>query len=129
MRAPSRAVVVVVLMFGASGCDGSGGDPAADLYGEWRTNPGSIMSFLEDGSFNTVYAPWGPEPFGWGTYTFDGQTLTLVTTGGDRGCPEGQTGIYEARFTDDNSLSLSLVEEECGARTEIAASPMIRQSP
>ena len=129
MRAPLSVVVVLAVVCGACGSSGGGGDPAADLYGEWRTDQGSILSFLEDGSFNTVYPPWGPEPFGWGTYTFDGETLTMVTTGGDRGCPEGQTGIYEATFVADDRLSVSVVEEECGSRREIAASPMIRQSP
>jgi hypothetical protein len=121
--------LVLTLVVGACGSDGSNADPAAELHGEWRTDPGSVISYLEDGSWNAVYAPWGSEPFEWGTYTFDGDTLTMLTTGGGRVCQEGQKGIYEATFVDEESLRVSIVEEPCGARREIATSPMVRQSP
>jgi hypothetical protein len=99
-----------------------------DLYGSWLTSPGSTMTYYQDGSWDAVYPPWGPSPFDFGTYTFDGKTLTMFSTDG-RVCRTGQTGIYEAEFVDEDSLSVIVVEDPCLDRREIANADMLRQNP
>jgi hypothetical protein len=123
------AVVVVVVLAGIWWFASSEqrNDRITELHGSWLTDVGSTITYLEDGSWEAVYPAFGSEPFDWGTYTFDGLTLSLFTSPGGMVCRAGQTGIYEAMFTDDGNLSLKLLDDPCGDRAAISGQ-MIRQS-
>ena len=90
--------------------------PASELYGQWLTVGGTTVTYGEDGRWSAQWPGYGPEPFDWGLYTFDGEVLTFFTDPGSRSCEEGQTGTYETTMIDEQTLSLELIEEACSGR-------------
>ena len=128
MSRPIRLVTVLAVLFLIAGCSSDEGDPAAELYGEWLTSEGTTVTYNEDGTWSAQWPGYGPEPFDWGTYTFDGGIMTYFTDPGGRSCQEGQTGIYEATIIDEQNLSLKSVEESCSGRGSDFFGGMIRKS-
>jgi hypothetical protein len=121
LRLPGLFALAIALL---SGC---GGDTIDDLYGEWRTSGGTTVTLGADGTWGAQHSLYGPEPFDWGTFTFDGETLTFFTAAGGLSCQEGQTGIYEATISGD-SLDMKQIEEPCPGRSDDFRYGMVRKA-
>lgn len=131
-RSPARPIAGLLRALGflalaavlLSGC---GGDAIDELYGEWRTSGGTTVTYGADATWSAQHSLYGPEPFDWGTFTFDGETLTFFTAAGGLSCQEGQTGIYEASLSDDR-LDLQQIEEPCPGRADDFRDGMTRKT-
>jgi hypothetical protein len=93
------------------------------------------MSFNEDDSWGTADQE-GTDPFGWGTFTFDGDLLTLsvdsescYATGLQPLAITKLPGTYEAAFTAEGDLELSVVEDRCGRRVGDLTGTLVPYSP
>jgi hypothetical protein len=84
------------------------------------------MSFNEDDSWGTADQE-GAGPFGWGTFTFDGDLLTLSTHPESEVCVA--TGTYEAAFTAEGDLELSVAKDPCDGRAEDMTGTLVPSSP
>lgn len=85
------------------------------IYGVWLAPDGDAdMSFNEDDSYAINHGE-GTEPAEWGTFTFDGERLTLSTDPDSTNCRE-IVGTYDAAFTAGGDLELTDVEDPCTAR-------------
>jgi hypothetical protein len=108
-----------MLVLAASACSSSDSE---DLYGVWITpGEGLHMSFNEDGSYAVVHPEDPDRPAAFGTFTFDGELLTLSTDPASKNCsPNSGTGIaadatgtYEVAFTAEGDLEVNDVEDPC----------------
>ena len=85
------------------------------LVGLWETYEGYYVLRGDDGSMTLGYTPEGAEsdPWGWGTYTFDGHLFTF-TSGPGTTCGPGVTGIYEADVSQDGEVvTFTVVSDNC----------------
>ena len=130
------AVLVFAVVLALSGCGGSGDeaadvdevDPAAELYGEWATGYGNRWNYKEDGTWTFTFSDRG-DPSAWGTYTFDGQTLSY-TAEKSNDCGDGSTGIYSISFPDSETMVLALTDDACAPRAgDATRAPFVRTVP
>jgi hypothetical protein len=127
-------MLLVAVAGSACGSDDSASDDTPDedravvLYGEWLTFGGTNITYGEDGTWSAQHPSYGAEPFDWGTFTFDGDVLEFSTDAGSSSCSEGQTGVYEATFTDEGELDLEKVEDPCPGRSSDFFGGMVRAS-
>jgi hypothetical protein len=84
------------------------------------------MSFNEDGTWG-VAAQDVSGSFDWGTFTFDGEVLTMSSDPESQVCLE--TGTYEAAFTAEGDLELNVVEDPCSLRVEDLTGTLVPESP
>lgn len=114
-----------VLLVATSACSSS---ESEDLYGIWIT-PGetNYMSFNEDDSWGVAQVE-GTDPFDWGTFAFDGELLTF-STDPDAGVCSNDTGTYDAAFTAEGDLELTVVEDPCGGRAGELPGTLVPHSP
>ncbi len=88
--------------------------PEQALPGVWYTQSFHPLVIGEDGSWSLRADVTGLS-WTWGTYTFDGDVLTL-TTDDDALC-EGNTGIYQVAISQaENQIHFTLVDDTCVAR-------------
>jgi hypothetical protein len=88
-------------------------EPAiADLTGRWD-NDTLVLEVNGDGEYVVITSGDSPETLMGGFVARDGSEFNFVT-GTTGSCP-GQTGVYEATFTDDE-LTLTLVDDPCVER-------------
>jgi hypothetical protein len=104
--------------------DASSG-PVDSLFGDWRTVGGTNVAYTEDG-WSAQHRLYGEEPFDWGSFTFDGETLTFFTDAGSSSCEEGQTGVYRATISDDK-LAMERIEDPCPGRSSDFFGGMTRE--
>ncbi len=84
----------------------------ADLTGRWE-NTTFVLEVNDDGEFVVMISGDSLETLMGGFVARDGSEFNFVT-GTTGSCP-GQTGVYEATFTDDE-LTLILVDDPCEER-------------
>ncbi len=101
--------------------------PEQAMLGVWLTSTSYPFALLAAGSWillaNIVKLPWT-----WGTWTVDGDTLTL-TTGDDAAfIREGTSGTYRIAVSADETLiHLTVVDDPCDARAwQLAGGPYER---
>ena len=100
------------------------------LIGMWETYEGYEV-LHEDGSYSAGRSPEEArsDPIDFGRYTIEGNTFTYVTDPEAQFCTrssstdatvrEGIAGVYEISISDDgNQLLRTLVDDECGARSQ-----------
>lgn len=90
-----------------------------------------ILRFNQDGTYHFG----GPEELDtakagdWGTYTFEGTTLTF-TSAPDAPFSPGDTGIYELELTSDGLLLFTHIEDEWDVRRAgLTTSQFSKKSP
>ena len=114
-----------VLLVATSACSSS---ESENLHGVWITpTESNYMSFNEDDSWSVAQEE-STDPFDWGTFTFDGELLTFSTDPDARICSDG-TGTYDAAFTAEGDLELSVVEDPCGGRAGSLPGTLVPYSP
>jgi hypothetical protein len=108
-----------MLVLATSACSSSDSE---DLYGVWLTPDNSnLLSFNEDDTWTFTHQEDPENIRGFGTFTFDGELLTLSTDPASLNCSpnagEGlaadAVGIYEVAFTDEGDLELTDVDDPC----------------
>jgi hypothetical protein len=123
---PSRRraylIAGAMLVLATSACSSSNSE---DLYGIWLTPDNSNhLSFIEDDTWTFAHLEDPERIRGFGTFTFDGELLTLFTDGASKNCSPNAgagiaadaTGIYEVEFTAEGDLELTDVEDPCTPR-------------
>lgn len=93
--------------------------PAA-LTGVWTNSLGTVWTMRADGSFDVDLDKDGKRD-AWGTCTVDGNTITVIGTGGvvPKGCDKA-TGVYHFTRSKD-TLHFTLVEDTCKLRVKNVA--------
>lgn len=103
---------------------------AESIHGMWHSTMRFII-FNEDGTWAVAFSRslLKNNPFDWGTYTFDGELLTISTDDEADSCP-GQTGVWEVDFPNESDITFIEVEEECShRRNDIGKNKYQRYSP
>jgi hypothetical protein len=112
----SLLVAVVVLLFQACASTGPTTGMAA-LTGSWSNSLGTVWTMRADGSFDVDLNKDGKRD-AWGTCTVEGNTVTMVGTGGvvPKGCAK-TTGSYHFTRT-GNTLHFTLIKDPCKERVK-----------
>jgi hypothetical protein len=103
--------------------------PEEELIGIW-SNTYSFFKYGEDGSFSTAYSVEELEsaPTDWGTYTFDGDLVTMYPD--EMGYCKGKTISFEVAFSAEGEVLYTAVEDSCpGAVNNMIVVPWTRVSP
>jgi len=112
---PSLRIVLaglVLALLGACATYPKSGQAA--LVGTWTNSLGTVWMIKADGTFDVDLKHQGKRD-AWGTYTVDGDTVTLMRTGGvkPKGC-DGK-GVYKFSRNEDG-LQFTLVSDACKLR-------------
>jgi hypothetical protein len=115
---------IVVAIVAACATHPPSGAPA--LAGTWTNSLGSVWMIKGDGTFDVDLKHHG-ERDAWGTYTVEGDTVTLMRVGGvnPKGC-EGK-GVYKFNRPDKDSLQFTLVSDDCKLRRKNVTLPWHRK--
>ena len=124
-------------MLALSACSSSDSE---EIYGVWISPgpEGVHMSLNEDGTWSVVHPDADPDrPAGFGTFTFDGELLTMSTDPASRNCsPNAGTGIaadavgiYEVAFTAEGDMELNDVDDPCVQARVNNRGTWVRYSP
>jgi hypothetical protein len=125
MRALLFGLLVVAMVVAGCG-DDDDSNSAEQLNGTWESDT-RLTTFESDGSYFNVdkYSASG-DPLETGTYTFDGSILTYDTDDEADDCAQ-KTGSYEVTFSDPDTVSLELIDDECLYRgAALPGSPLVR---
>jgi hypothetical protein len=131
MRGIITTLVLVVLVLSSAGCGDADSADSDAIHGTWVTElEGKYQTFNEDGSWTAKSNPDISTPTDKGTYTYDGETLTVISDPG-YGCDleTARQGSYEVEVVDEDTLALTLIDDECGPRSADMASGMTRYAP
>ena len=118
MNVRALMIGLLVLAMVAAGCgdDDESADGAEQLYGTWYADwEDAYHTWEPDGSWYVVAGAVEGDPYDTGTYTFDGSIVTLDTDDDARTCPQ-MAGSYEVTFSDPDTMSPELIDDECPSR-------------
>ena len=92
-----------------------------ELVGTWTNPLGTVWAIRADGTFDVDLTHHGHRD-AWGTWTMEGDQVTLMRTGGlnPKGC-DGP-GIYKFKRT-EQGLEFTLVSDKCKLRKKNALQP------
>ena len=77
MRKPATLLLILLVALVAA-CSS---DTSEQIEGVWNdTVTGTYIEYDEEGQYQVDFTPRFGDPFEWGTYTFDGETLTASST-------------------------------------------------
>jgi hypothetical protein len=109
-----RIVVAAAALALLGGCAMFQESGQSALVGTWTNSLGTVWAIKADGTFDVDLKHHGRRD-AWGTYTVQGDQVTLQRTGGlkPKGC-EGP-GVYKFKRTDD-TLQFTLVSDKCKLR-------------
>ena len=112
------AVTAVALLGGCAMFEQTG---QSALVGTWTNSLGTVWAIKADGTFDVDLKHHGRRD-AWGTYTVQGDQVTLHRTGGvkPKGC-EGP-GVYQFKRTND-TLQFTLVSDQCKLRQKNVLQP------
>ncbi|MFA9564559.1 MAG: hypothetical protein ACERLM_07635, partial [Acidimicrobiales bacterium] len=102
---------------GGGGCgDDDDSNSAEQINGTWA-DEALLWTFESDGSYSAIdeYSATG-DLWETGTYTFDGSILTIDTDDESTGACNLTIGSYEVTFSDPDTMSLELIDDECPIR-------------
>ena len=103
-------------------------DTGEQIEGVWRDTLGVYLEYDGNGQYTAADNAEVEEPFEWGDYTFDGETLTQSTASDSRVCP-GTSVTWTVVSTDDgDQADLTFVEDSCVPATRAQDLVLIRQS-
>jgi hypothetical protein len=116
-RRGAYLIVGAMLVLATSACSSSDSET---LYGVWLTPDNSNhLSFNEDDTWTFTYQGNPENIRGFGTFTFDGELVTLSTDPASKRCASidlltaDALGIYEVAFTAEGDLELTDVDDPC----------------
>lgn len=111
-------LALTVLMSASAGC-GSSGDADDAYLGTWRSQGGMYMEFRDDGTFGKSIdgvSSIESNPWEYGTYTFDGETLRLTVAEDSAHCG-GIDAVYRAEPSEDGSfIAHTVIDDTCSGR-------------
>jgi hypothetical protein len=112
------AGVVIALLGGCAWFQPTG---QSALVGTWTNSLGTVWAIKADGTFGVDLKHHGKRD-AWGTYTIQGDQITIQRTGGvnPKGC--GGPGVYKFDRTDD-TLQFTLVSDKCKLRQKNVLQP------
>ncbi len=116
-----RIVVAAAALALLGGCAMFQESGQSALVGTWTNSLGTVWAIRADGRFDVDLKHHGKRD-AWGTYTVQGDQVTLQRTGGvkPKGC-EGP-GVYQFKRTDD-TLQFTLVSDQCKLRQKNVLQP------
>ncbi len=99
---------------------------AEQLNGTWFVGGPMFLTYVPDGTWYVVSKTYhedgtvsitrnGAEPWAWGTYTFDGSTVTMNESPDATECPNSH-GAYTVDWIDADTLRMVLIDENCDTR-------------
>jgi hypothetical protein len=85
------------------------------LVGTWTNSLATVWMIKADGTFDVDLKHQGKRD-AWGTYAVEGDTVTLIRTGGinPKGCDD--KGVYKFSRPDKDSLQFTPVSDACKLR-------------
>jgi hypothetical protein len=130
MLRPMRLVTALAVMFVVAGCTSD--DASDQIHGTWLLEQYSAYEeFAEDGTWGVwEHADLAGNPYDWGTYTFDGETLVMTNAEGSY-CP-GSVATFTVEFSDNGQEAReTFVEDTCTKATAVRGQDrvLIRQTP
>jgi hypothetical protein len=113
-------LIAVLLVVGSAACgssesDEAGTSPQDQYVGTWRTGNGFYSIHGADGTWKVGFTLTSAEssPVIWGTYAFDGTTMTSVTDEASQSCA-GVTAVYEIEVSEDgNVITSTPIDDPC----------------
>jgi hypothetical protein len=91
-------------------------EDAERLVDTWKVGTGGYLTWEPDGTWYVDETPQGRvDPWAWGTYTFDGSTVTMDESPDATECPNSQ-GTYTVAWIDADTLRMELIDEDCDTR-------------
>ena len=125
MRKPATLLLMLLVALAAA-CGGS--DTSEEIEGVWNeTTTGVYLEYDEDGQYQVDWTAGFGSSFEWGTYTFDGETLTQSTASESPVCP-GTAATWTVVFSDGGDRAdWTFVEDSCVAADRSQDLVMIRQ--
>jgi hypothetical protein len=104
-------------------------DTADLIHGAWHWPEQDVYeNYGDDGQFGVfLNSDVSGDPYDWGTYTFDDETLTFHNADGSV-CP-GATAVWTVRFSDDGTESHQTFVEDSCASVRGQDRVLIRQTP
>jgi hypothetical protein len=139
-RTNSMLVVLLVttlaVLFLVAGCSSDDGDPstAEQLYGTWHdvtpSLSGYYLTFDEEGIVDTYFTSnVDGSPDQWGTYTLDGDILTM-TDALDAPYCKGAVSVWTVAFSPDGDETyFAFASDECSESARGVDWTLARQSP
>jgi hypothetical protein len=114
MKKQISVVLAVTALALLGGCAMFQRGGQSGLVGNWTNSLGTVWVIHADGTFDVDLKHHGKRD-AWGTYTLEGDQITLQRTGGmkPKGC-DGP-GVYKFNRTDD-TLQFTLVSDKCKLR-------------
>ncbi len=130
-RKPMRRMMTALLLGGMllsalAGCSAEDDDR---IIGVWHWPEQGVYENLdEDGQFGVfTNSDIVGDPYDWGTYTFDGETLTIHNAEGS--VCSGATAVWTVWFSDDGTESHQTFVEDSCASVRGQDRVLIRQTP
>ena len=116
-----RIVLAATALVLLAGCAMFQGSEQSALVGNWTNSLGTVWIIRADGTFDVDLKHHGKRD-AWGTYTVEGDQVTLQRTGGvnPKGC-DGP-GVYKFNRADD-TLQFTLVSDKCKLRQKNVLQP------
>jgi hypothetical protein len=110
-----RLIFTSALIALVNGCATAPSSGPAALAGTWTNSLGTVWTMTADGTFDVDLHHDGTRDV-WGTYTVNGDTVTIQGTGGKtpKGCKG--PGVYKFSRPDGNTLTFTLVSDTCRDR-------------
>ena len=127
MRKPFILLLAVLALLAAA-CSS---DASEQIEGTWYWSATGIQVYIEyadDGTFSVSPSPDLSNPVESGTYTFDGETLTVIDDPDSRFCPD-TTATWTVEFSDDgDEASVTTVENTCSGSPRGTDGVWLRQT-
>ena len=125
MRRTATLLLMLLLVLVAA-CGGS--DTSEQIEGVWEDMVTSAyIEYDEEGQYQVDFTPRFGDPFEWGTYTFDGETLTQSTASEAPSCPDTSVTWTVVFSEDGDQTAWTLVEDSCMGSERSQDLMMIRQ--
>jgi hypothetical protein len=122
----SFAVLLLVLVSSVAACSSDSGE---QIQGTWSVpDLGVWLQFDEGDQFRVAQNSDVEAPFETGTYTFDGETLTMVNSSSSSACPDTEVTFTVVFSADGDEADLTFVEDSCPDAHRSIDQTLIRQS-
>ena len=123
----SFILLLAVLALFAAACSSS--DASEQIEGTWYWTALTVyMEYADDGTFSVSPSTDFSNPVESGTYTFDGETLTVTNDPDSMFCV-GTTATWTVEFSDDgDEASVTIVENTCSGAIRGADGVWLRQT-
>jgi hypothetical protein len=122
----SCLLLLAVLVLVAAACSSS--DASEQIEGTWHNSLGVWLQFDEGDQFMVAQNSDLEGPFETGTYTFDGETLTMVHSSSQFYCPDTELTFTVVFSADGDEADFTFVEDSCPDALRSVDQTLIRQS-